>query len=78
MAIISNVTSQFEVSSFFSTPAPTTRFSVPSLSWGVAADLEEPIAFASSKVGPPYVITGVLSDPESNILEPTIGQIWPR
>jgi len=52
------------------------RFPVPPTAWGFLTDILE-LEMAFSRVGPPYVYTGLLY-PESPYLEPTIGQIWPR
>lgn len=59
------------------------RFPVPPFSLGFFTDIfvineaaiDNPIAFDS--LGPPYIIYGALN-PESDFLEPTRGQIWPR
>lgn len=57
----------------------TNRFPVPPTALAFLTDvdafLENP--FAYDALSPPYLLTGALY-PESDYLEPTTGQIWPR
>jgi hypothetical protein len=53
-------------------------FSVPPTSFGFMTDIAEDISAPVSGLSFPYILQGVLVSPESNYLEPTIGQIWPR
>jgi hypothetical protein len=54
----------------------TNRFPTPPVAWGFLVDVEDavgPIVGLSGR----YTIIGAVY-PESDYLEPTIGQIWPR
>lgn len=52
------------------------RFPTPPIAWGFLTD-DPDEEFAFDRLGPPYDIRGALF-PETNYLEPRIGQIWPR
>ena len=57
-------------------PAPIAqRFPVPLVARGFCIDVENLIL---SFEGPTYSITGATVNPESNYMEITTGQIWPR
>lgn len=53
------------------------RFPVPPSAAGFGTDVDELVEWVSDGLGPPYIIFGSLN-PESDFLEPTRGQIWPR
>lgn len=86
MAVIANLEGIGPVDAIYTKiagPPLPNRFPVPGFSWGFitdifvinAAALDNPIAYDA--LGPPYIIFGALN-PESDFLEPTRGQIWPR
>lgn len=53
----------------------TSRFPVPPAAGGFLVDVDE--EFENLSLSPPYFIIGAMY-PESDYLEPTTGQIWPR
>ena len=77
MAIISTVTSQFELSSVSIAFPRFAAFSTTPSAAGFCLDVEDAVEFPIVKLTSPSVISGALS-PESSYLESTIGQIWPR
>ena len=77
MATIATVTSQFELSSSDPVVPRFAAFPVSPSAAGFCLDVEDAVEFPIVKVTFPFVISGALS-PESNYLESTIGQIWPR
>jgi hypothetical protein len=77
MATIANCISPTELTSVDRVPLPISqRFPVPNQALGFCAIVGDAIAIPVS--GPTYYFAGVVVSPESNYLEPTTGQIWPR
>lgn len=77
MATIANCTQPVTVATVDSVPVPRISvFPVPPTAWGFATELDLDL-YPFIALGPPYQIIGAVY-PESDFLEPTIGQIWPR
>ena len=77
---MANVNASFpvQITSIGAVPLPTSqRFPVPNSAIAGCIDVETEWSLTTGGT-PPYTINGAVADPESNRLEPTIGQIWPR